>query len=454
METVDTIAAISTALGEGGIAIVRVSGPESLTIADKIFKCKPPLPSERHAPALVYGHVVSGGSIIDESILLIMRAPHSYTREDIVEFQCHGGTVCGKRILRAVLELNARIAEPGEFTKKAFLNGRLDLLQAEAVLDMIKAQSDRSASIALEQLGGALSRSFSAIYDNILGVCSDFEASLDFSEDDLSPAFYSSIYQRLGDINGLIINLLNTWEEGHVLRQGASVVISGRPNTGKSTLFNAIMDRDRVIVSPIPGTTRDFIEETFLIEGIPIRLIDTAGLSSTNCHIEQAGITRARNLLQSADIIIYVIDVSRKLSDEDYTTLKPLDPKKTIVVLNKTDLNSIVDINYLSQFDVVSSQAINNQGITTIKSMIIKKMDVSSTIIHPFAISERHRAALIAAKQKMDLSINLIKSSTEENLIPVISYLKESAEIIGQLIGKVYSQDLLDSIFNKFCIGK
>lgn len=450
----DTIAAISTAPGEGGIAIVRISGPESLPIADKIFKCSPPLPSERRSPALVYGHVISEGTIIDESLLLIMRAPRSYTLEDVVEVHCHGGTTSAKRILRAVLQGNIRLAEPGEFTKRAFLNGRIDLLQAEAVLDIIRAQTDRSAAVALEQLEGSLSASFDGIYNIILNSCADLEASLDFIEEELPGSFLPDVVQRLKDALRKINTVLNTWDEGHILREGALVVISGKPNAGKSTLLNALLGKDRVIVSPIPGTTRDVIEEQIALEGIPVRLVDTAGLRSSECSLEQESIRRAKYQIEMADINLHVIDASKIMEAEDYKNIIALDQKKTIIVLNKIDLGFAVNPETFRDMISVKTQVSDNKGISEIKSEVVKKLGVPKWHVHQFAISERHRNILIASRDDLVEAIDMLCLHDESYVVLAASKVKNALDRIAQVTGKKYHQELLDSIFNRFCIGK
>jgi tRNA modification GTPase len=449
----DTIAAISTAPGEGGIAIIRVSGPKSLSIADRIFKCSPPRPSGRKSPAVVYGHVVSEGTTIDESLLLIMRAPRSYTREDVIEFHCHGGTISARKILRAVLQDQVRLAEPGEFTKRAFINGRIDLLQAEAVMDLISAQTDRSATLAVEQLDGNLSHLFTDVYNNILGSCADLETALDFIEGELPDSFMPAVIQRLAGVLKKIDSMLSTWDEGHILREGALVVISGKPNAGKSTLLNALLGKDRVIVSPIPGTTRDVIEELLVIDGIPVRLVDTAGLRSSKCTLEQEGVRRAKNQMKKADINLHVIDSSKALDDDD-KNIASLDPRKTIIVFNKIDLDIKINISIFKNHKPIQAQVSANKGLTEIKRAIVKKLGIKKYNIHQFAVSERHKQILVASRSDLVEAIEMLKSSDESLIVIVASKVKSALDNIAQAIGKKYNQELLNSIFTRFCIGK
>ncbi|MDD5483441.1 MAG: tRNA uridine-5-carboxymethylaminomethyl(34) synthesis GTPase MnmE [Kiritimatiellae bacterium] len=450
----DTIAAISTAPGEGGIAIVRVSGPESLPVADMIFKCSPPRPSERPAPAVVYGHVVSKGTVLDEALLLVMRAPRSYTREDVVEFHCHGGTISAKKILRAILRQKIRLAEPGEFTRRAFLNGRIDLLQAEAVLDLIRAQTDRGAAAAVEQMDGALSASFNDIYDVILQACADVEATLDFIEDELPDSVVPGIAERLKGALHKIDAVLETWDEGHVLRDGALVVISGKPNVGKSTLLNALSGRNRVIVSPIPGTTRDVVEEQIAIDGIPVRLIDTAGLRLSECCLEQEGVRRAKQQMELADINLHVFDASVRLQPDDYENIKTLDYKRTIIVLNKIDLGLAISLSTFDGYAFLQTQVNDNKGIIEIKKEIINKLGVQKGRMHKCVISERHRNILRDTQSDLEEAVTMLCSHDESCLILAASKIRNALECIARATGKKYYQELLDSIFNRFCIGK
>ena len=450
----DTIAAISTAPGEGGLAVIRVSGPKSLAIADKIFKCSPPVPSGRKSPAVVYGHVMAEGKMIDESLLLIMRAPRSYTREDVVEFQCHGGQIPAKRILRAVLQEKIRLAEPGEFTKRAFLNGRIDLLQAEAVLDIIKAQTDRSAAVALEQLEGSLSVSFGDIYNIVLRSCADLEASLDFIEEELPASFAPQVVRRLKGALHKIDDILSAWDEGHLLREGALVVISGKPNAGKSTLLNALLGKNRVIVSPIPGTTRDVIEEQIVIDGIPVRLVDTAGLRSSTCILEQEGVRRAKNQIERADINLHVIDASGIMEAEDYKNIVSLDKKKTIIILNKIDLGFAVNPATFRSYTSVNAQLSGNKGISKIKAALAVKLGIPKWHIHQSVISERHRNILTASQADLVEAIDMLGSHDESSVVLAAAKVRSALDRLAQATGKKYYQELLDAIFSRFCIGK
>jgi tRNA modification GTPase len=452
----DTIAAIATAPGEGGVAIVRVSGPDAFTIADAVFRGPAPKPSQRSTHTIIHGFVDdAAGSELDEVVLLIMRGPQSYTAEDVIEFQGHGGNVAAKRILRRVLDAGARMAEPGEFTKRAFLSGRIDLLQAEAVLDLVHAGSDRAAAAAVEQLEGKLSRSFNTIYDSLVRVAADLEATLDFSEEELPTETMPQISRRLNDENASIGKLLSTWDEGHILREGALVVISGKPNVGKSTMMNALLGRDRAIVSQIPGTTRDTIEERYVLEGIPLRLVDTAGLRETECEIEQEGVRRARAQLQKADLHLYLVDASKPLDDDDRAHLAALKSEKCVVVLNKSDLGRIVLPQQIHDITAVSASLIKSSGLDEIRSAMMKKLAAGINMsVRPHAsISERHRRLLVDAQIEVQEALNLINHQSSD-VVLAADRLRDAIEHLGCVTGKVYHDELLSSIFSRFCVGK
>ena len=453
----DTIAAIATAPGEGGVSIVRLSGPDSFSMADNIFRCAGPPPSKRSSHVVVFGQVADNEVVIDDAILVLMRAPKTYTREDVVEIQGHGGNTTAKRILRLVLSRGARMAEPGEFTKRAFLNGRIDLLQAEAVLDLVKAKSDRAAMAAVEQLEGGLSMQFNTLYDELIRVAADLEATLDFTENELPVNSMPEIKERLVGISGLINGLTRTWNEGHLLRDGALVVIAGKPNVGKSTLLNTLLGRDRAIVSHIPGTTRDTIEEGFVLNGIPLRLVDTAGLRSTDCEIECEGVRRSRVQMERADLQLYVVDGSIPFSSEDNRHLAGENPDKCLVVLNKMDLGLRVDLSGLSRFRVVQTSLLNKDGIEYVRkhmSAMLESAPDKHVIFPHAAISERHRQLLSDAGSKVEKALELAGSGEDESCVLASAELRYALNSIGQVTGRIYHDELLSNIFSRFCIGK
>ncbi len=333
--TTDTIAAMATPSGEGGIAIVRLSGPDTFRIIQTIFTPTGKPFAEREPNTFAHGHIMDESCPIDEVLVLIMRSPKSYTCEDMVEIQGHGGRISAQRILHQCTQHGARLAEPGEFTKRAFMNGRIDLLQAEAVGDLIHARSERAATIAMEQLRGGLSATVNTLYDDVLKASTNLEVSLDFSEEDICSSVIENCTSCIMLSVNRLDNLLKSWTEGHVLREGASVVIIGNPNTGKSTLLNALLQQDRAIVTDQPGTTRDTLEESFVLQGIPIRLIDTAGIRETNCAIEKEGISRTRRVQNSADILLFLIDASQPLDGILEERIAQCTADKTLFIINK-----------------------------------------------------------------------------------------------------------------------
>jgi tRNA modification GTPase len=450
----DTITAVATAPGESAISITRVSGPDSLVIADRIFTGEGLPPSQRPANTFVHGHVSAGGELADEVILLIYRAPHSYTREDSIEIQGHGGTAAAKRILRAVLDAGARVAEPGEFTKRAFLNGRIDLLQAEAVLDLIRARSDRSATAALEQLHGRLSDSFTKSYDDILALAAELEATLDFSEDEIPDTVIPDLANRLRHSERYLRLLLNTWDEGHLLREGALIVISGKPNVGKSTLLNALLGMDRAIVTPIPGTTRDTIEESLVIDGYPVRIVDTAGLRDTECAIEGEGIRRARTAIHRADLVLYMVDGSQNPDPQDIQQIKELPADKTVVLINKIDLGHILTESALmTERSVIPLSLHKGIGLDEVKTAIRERLRRHSATEPHAVISERHRKILISSLKEVVEALLLLDRKQPDAALAA-SRLRSALEILGEATGRIYHDELLNVIFSRFCIGK
>mgnify|MGYP003588026254 CR=1 FL=1 len=454
----DTIAAIATAPGEGAIAIVRVSGPEAYPLADRLFRCPPPRPSARAPGTFARGQIVdpASGEVLDDALLLVFRAPHSYTGEDSVEIQCHGGAQAARRILDALLVAGARQAEPGEFTKRAFLNDKIDLTQAEAVLDLIHARSERAARLATAQLEDALGIRIRSLYDALLGISADIEAMLDFPDDELPQSVPDEVIGRLAIVSGEIQALLATWQEGHVLREGAHVVIAGAPNTGKSTLLNLLAGRDRAIVSPHPGTTRDTIEEFVTLQGYPMQLVDTAGLRTAPCEIEQEGIRRTHRALSQADLCLCLIDASQELSKEEKKFLEEHSSAKTLVLLNKIDLGAKISSSDLSGFDSMAVSLKNEPPLDEIIEKIIQKVvrQTSESDHGALAISGRHRSSLLIAMEEVKSAENRLKTGSEADFLPAAAHAKAALEHIGYVFGKNCTEEMLDAIFSRFCVGK
>lgn len=457
----DTIAAISTPIGEGGIGIVRLSGSKALQMADEIFISKDGgRPSRFGSFTTHYGHVIENGKekkVIDEVILTVMRAPKSYTKEDIVEINCHGGIEALKRTLGLVVKKGARMAEPGEFTKRAFLNGRIDLVQAEAVLDVIRAKTQSSLKAAMYQLDGDLSKAVEGSREEIIDIASDIEASIDFPDEEID-ILTKEVFKKSESVLKRMKALKDTFEEGVVLREGVLAVICGKPNVGKSSLMNLLLKRDRVIVTPVPGTTRDAVEEMINIKGIPMRIVDTAGIVESLDMVEKEGVKRSKNYLEMADLVLLVLDASTKIEDKDYEIGKMAEGRKKIVVLNKMDLPVNIDRKKIKEVfgkDVIIEISVKSKTNIDILERTIAEAVWSGKIRQgegAIVTNIRHKELLDKSFDNM-LSVNeLLKSGSSPELISVD--LNEAIFNLGLIIGKSVSEDILDRIFDKFCIGK
>lgn len=452
----DTIAAIATAPGEGGISIIRVSGPQALVVADAVFRCRPPLPSQREPFTFTPGHVVEAdGAIIDEALLLIFRSPRSFTREDVVEIQGHGGPAVTRRVLHRVLEAGARPAEPGEFTRRAFLNGRLDLVQAEAVLDLIRARTDRAAAAAVHQLRGGLTRTLSELFDYLLLLAANLEATLDFSDQELPDSILDDLLVRVDAQEKRLADLLDTWNEGHLLRDGATVVIAGRPNVGKSTLLNALLGRDRAIVSDQPGTTRDTIEECLVLQGIALHVVDTAGLREATCAIEREGIRRTEDHLARADLFLYVVDASHPVDKEEVARILTLDPMRSVIIANKQDLATFSSPALPGAYTVVPTSLTLGTGLDIMKSAMIQLLGAGNApSVQYAAISERHRQLIDVSLTRVREARKQLEGHDQADTALAAQSLREAVAALGEVLGREYHEALLDSIFSRFCIGK
>lgn len=468
----DTIVAVSTPIGEGGIGIVRVSGPGAIRIADRIFVSpEGKKPSEFVTHTIHYGHVVDIGPmnpkskasitsdrrIVDEVLLTVMRAPRTYTRDDIVEINCHGGIEALKEVMELIVKHGARVSQPGEFTKRAFLSGRIDLSQAEAVLDMIRAKTEGSLKAAMSQLEGRLSERVEAIRMSIIDVTSEIEASIDFPEEDLGePGAETS--HKVDIIISDISHLIDTADEGIILREGISAVICGKPNAGKSSLMNLLLKRDRVIVTPIPGTTRDAVEEMINLKGIPIRLIDTAGIGYTKDAIEKEGIRRSKDYLRLADLVLLVLDSSTGLGQEDTDIIKMIEGKKKLVIINKIDLASEPDRKVLKEFfkkDTVVEISVEKKRNIDVLEKTIEAMVWKGDLLQnegALVANIRHKELLDRALVNMKAVRGLLQDRSGPEVITLD--LKEAIFSLGLITGKSVSDDILDRIFEQFCIGK
>lgn len=447
----DTIAAISTPLGEGGIGIVRISGDDSLKIADRIFKGKV-IPSKATTHTVHYGKIIEPNTQteIDEVLLTIMRKPHTYTTEDVIEINTHGGIAVLKKILQIVLDNGARLAERGEFTKRAFLGGKIDLSQAEAVIDIIKAKTEESLSLAYSQLKGKLSNELKEIKDTLVNVLTLLELSIDFPEEDVEEPNPEQIKSRLDKAKTKLISLVRAGERGKIVREGVCFAITGRTNVGKSSLFNALLLEDRAIVTPYPGTTRDVIEGWIDINGIPIKIIDTAGIRDSDNPIEQLGVERTKRAIKESHGILFVLDKSTGVMDEDLEVLEHLKGKKIIGVLNKSDLGGRED-GWNFDFPLISVSALKHTNLDKLADLV-KDVVIPNDYESPILARERHIEAIKEAAISVNRAYDEI---TSKQLPELISYeIKEALNALGKITGETTPDDVLDKIFSEFCIGK
>jgi len=451
----DTIAAIATPLGEGGLAVIRVSGPRALAVCDACFASleKPPVAlAAVPSHTLHYGEIIRRGRRTDEVMAAVMRAPRTFTREDIVEISCHGGLLPAKLVLDTILENGARLAEPGEFTKRAFLNGRIDLAQAEAVADLIHSRAELSLAAANEQLAGKLSARINRLRDDMMGVLAHVEAHIDFPDEDITPDTRGQLVARMEQGVVFMDELLRGAEEGQILRRGARAAILGRPNAGKSSLLNQLLGRDRAIVSPIPGTTRDTIQETAAIRGLPIVFIDTAGLRDSGDPIEMEGVRRGLEIAGQAELILHVLDASEPLSQDDRKYLAAFATKKRILVRNKTDLPARMET--MEGERAVDVSSLTGAGIEALKdAMAALLMSGQITLDNAQAmINSRHQDALNRARAAALRASEALKNDASLDLVALD--LRMAVNAVGEIVGKTATEDLLDSIFSQFCIGK
>jgi tRNA modification GTPase len=457
----DTIAAIATAPGEAGIGIVRMSGKDSVYIVGKIFKSKKSRDlREIRWGQLIYGHIVNpeNQQKIDEVLISIMKSPNSYTQEDVVEINCHGGVVAVRNILELVLSQGARMAQPGEFTKRAFLNGRIDLSQAEAVMDIISAKTDKGFDVALEQLEGSLSSKINTIRHRLLEMIAHIEASIDFPEDDIEDVTNGRLLEISQEIRQDLTGILETADHGKILREGLKTAIIGKPNVGKSSLLNALVKESRAIVTDVPGTTRDIIEEYINIKGVPLRIIDTAGIRETDDIVEKIGVERTKNALQEADFIMMMLDASSPLTAEDVEILHKVKDKKAIVIINKTDLPSQIDedriLHYVRDKQIIKVSIKEAIGIEQIESALwdIAFSGEIKTKEGVMITNVRHKDALKRALHHINQALETIEQSLPVDCIAVD--VKECWSILGEVTGDTLDEDIIDQIFKNFCIGK
>ncbi len=458
----DTIAAIATARGEAGIGIVRVSGSLALPIAAEVFRSPRTIsPIELPTHTLTYGHVIdttASDEVIDEVLLGVMHAPRTYTGEDIVEFNCHGGIVPLTAVLDLVVKNGARIAEPGEFTKRAFLNGRLDLAQAEAVAELIASKTDLSRKIAVEALAGKLSDTVNRLSDRLASLLAEIEASIDFPEEDLDFMKVEAQLETARAIQTDLTTLLETATEGRLITEGVNVAILGKPNVGKSSLLNALVGTTRAIVTDIPGTTRDTIEETVNIKDIPLKLIDTAGIRQTDDIVEQQGVERSKAVLDRAELLLLMFDASQPLNDADLELLQIAASPRAILILNKIDLPVVTTptalLAHCPKKRIVETVIPEGKGLDNLKAAVCEELLGGELSIgeSPIVTNARHQEALRHADEGISYAIESLENGMPPELVAVD--LRIGLDGLGDIVGKTTTEDILDKIFSQFCVGK
>lgn len=457
----DTIAAVATAMSNSGIGIIRISGDESIAISDIIYRNKS---NERvlknyKSNTIHYGFVYDGDEIVDEVMISVLKKPNSFTTEDTVEINCHGGILVINRILDIIIKNGARLAEPGEFTKRAFLNGRIDLSEAEAVMDIISSKNESALKNSVKQLRGSVHRKVSELRKAIIYEIAFIESALDDPEHISLEGYPDKLYKKVNELSGEIENLLATSENGRIIAEGIKTVIVGKPNVGKSSLLNLLVGEEKAIVTDIAGTTRDVLEEDIKINGISLHIIDTAGIRSTEDIIEKIGVERAVSYLQDADLVIYVVDSSVPLDKNDFDIMKMIKDKKSIVLFNKTDLNSEISLDELKKFlnnnvIIIKTSTKENTGIEDLEKAVQKlffsgKIDLDSEIM---ITNLRHKESLEEALDGLKLVKESLKADMPEDFYSID--LMNSYLSLGKIIGEEISDDLMNEIFSKFCMGK
>ncbi|MBB6218059.1 tRNA modification GTPase [Anaerosolibacter carboniphilus] len=457
----DTIAAIATAPGEAGIGIVRLSGPMAVEILDQVFvpsrgKSIKDFPNRR----LTHGYIVHPQTQdkVDEALVVYMKGPHTYTAEDVAEIDCHGGIVPVRKILSLVLSMGARMAEPGEFTKRAFLNGRIDLAQAEAVMDVISAKTEKGFDIALGQLEGSLSKEVGKIRNNILEMIAHITVNIDFPDEDIEEITYQGLEKQAKEIVDTVAALLSTAHTGKIIREGLKTVIIGKPNVGKSSLMNALLKESRAIVTEVPGTTRDVIEEYVSIQGIPLKIVDTAGIRETEDIVEKIGVERSKEFFNKADLVIFVLNAAESLTEEDQQIIQLVNERDAIILLNKTDLPMVVDEAGLQEMlpgkKVIRISVTEEIGLKELEDTIVQ-MVYGGQVKHKdlsLVTNVRHQNALERAKKSMEDAVGAIQSNMPLDFVEVD--VRNCWEYLGEITGDTVGEDIIDRIFANFCLGK
>ena len=447
----DTIVGISTALGIGAISIIRVSGKESITLVNEIFKGKDLTKVNTHT--IHYGHIVNKEEIIDEVLISIMKSPKTYTKEDIVEINCHGGISTTNKVLELLIQKGIRLAEPGEFTKRAFLNGRIDLIEADGIMNLIEAKTETSRKLSINQLSGNVSNKIISLRDKLIQVISNIEVNIDYPEYEVIEVINNEhILPILKEVNKSLEDTITQSENGKIITEGIKVCLIGRPNVGKSSLLNTLLEENKAIVTNIAGTTRDIVEGTIQIDNIPIHLIDTAGIRETSDIVEQIGVNKSKEVIENSNLIILILNSNEQLTEEDKYLLELIKNKTSIIVLNKIDLpTNIEDINHEN---IVKISAEYNIGIEDLKNKIkyLFNIDKIETTDMNYLTSARSIGLLKKAHDILKEVINKTRQGIEPYLLEID--IKEAWNILGEIIGATYKEEMLDEMFKRFCLGK
>ncbi|HDE5218992.1 tRNA uridine-5-carboxymethylaminomethyl(34) synthesis GTPase MnmE [Staphylococcus aureus] len=456
----DTITSISTPMGEGAIGIVRLSGPQAVEIADKLYKGKHLL-NDVPSHTINYGHIIDPESkeVVEEVMVSVLRAPKTFTREDIIEINCHSGILTINRVLELTMTYGARMAEPGEFTKRAFLNGRIDLSQAEAVMDFIRSKTDRASKVAMNQIEGRLSDLIKKQRQSILEILAQVEVNIDYPEyDDVEDATTEFLLEQSKEIKQEINRLLDTGAQGKIMREGLSTVIVGKPNVGKSSMLNNLIQDNKAIVTEVAGTTRDVLEEYVNVRGVPLRLVDTAGIRETEDIVEKIGVERSRKALSQADLILFVLNNNEALTQEDYTLYEVVKNEDVIVIVNKMDLEQNIDINEVKDMigdtPLIQTSMLKQEGIDELEIQIrdlffggeVQNQDMT------YVSNSRHISLLKQARQTIQDAIDAAESGVPMDMVQID--LTRTWEILGEIIGETASDELIDQLFSQFCLGK
>lgn len=456
----DTITSISTPMGEGAIGIVRLSGPQAVEIADKLYKGKHLL-NDVPSHTINYGHIIDPESkeVVEEVMVSVLRAPKTFTREDIIEINCHGGILTINRVLELTMTYGARMAEPGEFTKRAFLNGRIDLSQAEAVMDFIRSKTDRASKVAMNQIEGRLSDLIKKQRQSILEILAQVEVNIDYPEyDDVEDATTEFLLEQSKEIKQEINRLLDTGAQGKIMREGLSTVIVGKPNVGKSSMLNNLIQDNKAIVTEVAGTTRDVLEEYVNVRGVTLRLVDTAGIRETEDIVEKIGVERSRKALSQADLILFVLNNNEALTQEDYTLYEVVKNEDVIVIVNKMDLEQNIDINEVKDMigntPLIQTSMLKQEGIDELEIQIrdlffggeVQNQDMT------YVSNSRHISLLKQARQTIQDAIDAAESGVPMDMVQID--LTRTWEILGEIIGETASDELIDQLFSQFCLGK